>query len=213
MTVELTTVAEDTATFHDGTWVDHVSGLEPATEYVRHGIALRTLVRPSGALRCRFGTVNDVHFGEVEAGRVDDHTEGPIQRVPLGAEPYPETMNRSAVAEMDAAGLDAVIVKGDLTSDGRPEEFAAFEACYRAPFGERLHVVRGNHDAYRGQSEYAGDQWIELPGVGVALLDTTIPLATTGHLTTKQLDWLDAGAAASTVPVIAMGHHLSLIHI
>ena len=57
--------------------------------------------------------------------------------------------------------------------------------------------MRGNHDAYRGQTEYAGDEWIELPGVAVALLDTTIPTATTGHLTAEQLDWLDAGAAAS----------------
>ena len=29
-----------------------------------------TLPRPAGALRCRFATVNDVHFGETEAGRV-----------------------------------------------------------------------------------------------------------------------------------------------
>ena len=66
-------------------------------------------------------------------------------------------------------------MKGDLSQDGRPDEWAAFEACYRAPFGDRLHVVRGNHDAYQGQTGYAGDQWIELPGVAVALLDTVIP--------------------------------------
>jgi 3',5'-cyclic AMP phosphodiesterase CpdA len=121
--------------------------------------------------------------------------------------PYPETMNQGAVAEMAGADLAAVIVKGDLTTDGEPDEFAAFEACYRPPFGDRLHVVRGNHDAYRGQSEYVGDEWIDLPGVSIALLDTTIPKATTGHLTAEQLDWLDACAAASTVPVIVMGHH------
>ena len=36
-------------------------------------------------------------------------------------------MNRAAAAEMAAADLAAVIVKGDLTNDGTPEEFAAFE--------------------------------------------------------------------------------------
>ncbi len=116
-------------------------------------------------------------------------------------------MNRAAVEEMAAAGLAAVVVKGDLTDDGRDEEFAAFEACYRPAFGSRLHVVRGNHDAFRGQRDYAGDQWLELPGVAVALLDTTIPHAPSGHLSPEQLDWLDAGAAAATVPVLAMGHH------
>lgn len=207
MAVELTTVADDAATFHDGTDVDHIDGLEPGTAYERHGIAFRTLTRPGGRLRCRVATVNDVHFGEVEAGRVDDHPGGPILRSSAEAAPYPETMNRAAVAEMTAADLAAVVVKGDLTSDGGPDEFRAFAECYGPAFGDRLHVVRGNHDAYRGQTDYAGDHWIELPGVAIALLDTTIPLATNGRLTGDQIDWLDAGAASSTVPVIAMGHH------
>ncbi len=98
-------------------------------------------------------------------------------------------------------------MKGDLTSDGAAAEFGEFEECYRSAFGDRLHVVRGNHDAYQGQSEYAGDEWVDLPGVAVALLDTAIPTQTNGRLTAEQLDWLDAGAAASTVPVIVMGHH------
>ncbi|MET0145417.1 MAG: metallophosphoesterase [Ilumatobacteraceae bacterium] len=207
MPVELTTVADDAATFHDGPTVDRVDGLEPGTEHERHGIPFRTLERPTGVLRCRFGTVNDVHFGETEAGRVDELTEGPVLRAPPGAPPYPETMNHGAVGEMRVAELAAVVVKGDLTSDGTDAEFDAFEACYRPVFGERLHVVRGNHDAYRGQADYAGDEWIELPGVAIALLDTAIPTKTSGRLTPAQLDWLDAGAAASTVPVVAMGHH------
>ncbi len=207
MAVELTTVSDDAATFHDGTTVDRVSGLEPDAVFDRHGIAFRTLPRPSGPLRCRIGTVNDVHFGEVEAGRLDDHPLGPIVRVAPGEPPYAETMNHAAAAEMANADLAAVIVKGDLSNDGEPAEFAAFEGCYRTPFGDRLHVVRGNHDAYRGQHDYAGDSWIELPGIAVALLDTTIPTKTSGHLTPEQLDWLDAMAAASTVPVLVMGHH------
>ena len=73
MAVELTTVADDAATFHDGTTSTDVDGLEPGTDYERHGITFRTLARPSRPLRCRVATVNDVHFGEVEAGRVDDH--------------------------------------------------------------------------------------------------------------------------------------------
>jgi 3',5'-cyclic-AMP phosphodiesterase len=205
--VELTTVSEDAATFHDGTSVERVDGLEPDHEYERHGIRFRTMPRPDGALRCRFGTVNDLHFGEVEAGRINESNLGPILRVDLGADPYPETMNRAAVAEMAAADLAAVVVKGDLTDAGKPDEFAAFEGCYRPAFDGRLFVVRGNHDAFHGQTDYAGDQWIELPGVAIALLDTTIPRSPTGDLSAAQLDWLDAGAAASTVPVIAMGHH------
>ena len=210
--VELTTVADDTATFHlrgpDGlVVVDHVEGLEPDRPHERHGTSFETLARPSGPLRCRIGTVNDIHFGEIEAGRIDDRTDGPIMRAPAGTEPYPETMNRAVVAEMAAAGLDRVIVKGDLTTSASTEEFAAFEATYRAAFDGHLDVVRGNHDAVEGRTAYAGDQWIDVAGAAVALLDTVIPDAPSGTLTAAQLDWLDAGAAASTVPVIVMGHH------
>jgi predicted phosphodiesterase len=213
--VELTTVEDDAATFHlsadEGSGpavvVDRVAGLEPDTAYERHGVAFRTLARPTGRARAHFGTVNDVHFGEVEAGRVDDHPGGPIMSVPPGAPPYPETMNRAAIAELHAADLDAVIVKGDLTASAQPDEFAAFADSYGAEFAGRLHVVRGNHDAIGGRTAHAADEWIELDGVAVALVDTVIPDRASGTLRPEQLDWLDAGAAAATVPVIVMGHH------
>ena len=116
-------------------------------------------------------------------------------------------MNHAAALEIAAIEPIAVIVKGDLSVDGEPDEWKAFESCYRAPFGDRLHVVRGNHDAYRHQAEYAGDQWIELPGVAVALLDTAIPGATTGTITSEQIDWLDDHCAGADRPVFVMGHH------
>jgi len=157
-------------------------------------------------------TVNDVHFGEVEAGRLGLSNLGPIQRRPSGATPYPEVMNDAAVAEIVSSEardgrFAAVVVKGDLTSTGATGEFAAFDACYRPPFGDRLHVVRGNHDAYEGQTEYAGDEWIELPGVTVALIDTVMPYHSGGAVSAEQLEWLDAHTAAAGNPVIVMGHH------
>jgi len=205
--VDITTVADDLIVAHDGLDVYQLDGLSPDSEYEIRGVGVRTLARPAGELLCRFGTVNDVHFGEKECGRIDDNPEGPIQRVGPDETPYPVTMNQGAVAEMLAADLAAVFVKGDLSGDGRPDEWAAFEACYRDPFGDRLHVVRGNHDSYQLQTEYAGDTWVELSGVAVALMDTAIPGQTTGMLEADQLEWLDAHAAASTVPVIVMGHH------
>ncbi|HSL74931.1 MAG TPA: metallophosphoesterase [Ilumatobacteraceae bacterium] len=205
--MDITTVADDLVVVHDALTVRRYDGLAAAADHDLDGVHVRTLSAPPGELLCHFATVNDVHFGETEAGRIDDLTDGPIRRAEPGAEPYPEVMNRAAAQEMATIDPVAVIVKGDLSVDGRPEEWAAFEACYRAPFGDRLHVVRGNHDAYRHQGEYAGDQWIELPGVVVALLDTAIPGATTGMVSTEQLDWLDAHCATTDRPVFVMGHH------
>lgn len=211
--VELTTVTDDGAVFHvradPGTpvEVDRVDGLTPDTSYEHRGITFRTLARPTGELRSRFGTVNDVHFGEVECGRIDDDPQGPILRAGPGAEPYPVTMNRGAVTELVAADLAAVVVKGDLTNAAQPDEFAAFDALYTATFADRLHAVRGNHDAVAGRTEYVGDRWIELPGVAIALLDTAIPDHESGTLRDEQIEWLDDRAAASTTPVMVMGHH------
>lgn len=210
MGVELTTVADDLVVVHDGPAVHRYEGLAPDCEHVLDGVVARTLPRPPGALLARLVTVNDIHFGEVECGRVDDDPNGPIQRRLPGEEPYPDVMNRAAVAEIAASDPDAVVVKGDLSADGLPEEWAAFEACYRSAFGDRLHVVRGNHDAYGGQDAYAGDRWVSVPGLSVALLDTVIPTQTTGSLTTEQLAWLDdhlADAARRGERVLVMGHH------
>ncbi len=205
--MDVTTVADDLVVMHEGTLAHRFTGLAPGTEHRFFDQPVRTLDRPSGALQCRFATVNDVHFGEIEAGRIDDLVEGPVQRVAPGADPHPEVMNHAAVAEMAAIDPAVVIVKGDLSTDGTAEEWAAFEGCYRTAFGDRLRAVRGNHDAYQHQDAYAGDQWIELPGLVVALLDTVIPGETTGGITTEQIDWLDARIGGTDRPVLLMGHH------
>jgi Icc protein len=222
--VDVTTVSDTEAVVHvtrPGTFqvdVHRFDGLAPNTDVdldvpdpidptLIHSVSTRTLAPPSGPLRCVVATINDVHFGELAAGQIDDLTIGPIRRPAPGADPYPEVMNQAAVDEIDAIRPAAVVVKGDLSLDGAPEEWEAFERCYREPFGDRLHVVRGNHDGYRFQTEYAGDQRIDLPGVTIALLDTVIPGATSGDVTIEQADWLDALAADATQPILVMGHH------
>jgi predicted phosphodiesterase len=205
--LELTTVADDLVVFHDGLTTHRHDGLDPDTDYEFHGVPVRTLRRPPGELLARVATVNDVHFGETECGRIDDHTEGPIIRPEPGDDPYPVVMNGAAAAEMIAAEPDAVVVKGDLSTDGHEEEWESFEACYRTPFGDRLHVVRGNHDAYRGQDRYAGDRWIEVAGLTIGLLDTTIPTRTTGGLRPDQVVALDDRLSVTEGRVLLMGHH------
>lgn len=205
--MEITTVTDEMVVIHDGATVHRFEGLDPESDLEFFGLPVRTLVRPPGELLCRIATVNDVHFGELECGRIDDDPRGPIQRSAPGEPPYPETMNRAAVDEIVAINPDAVLVKGDLTCTGTDPEFAAFEACYRETFGDRLHVVRGNHDSYLGQHLYDHDQWIELPGLSIALMDTAIPTETTGDLGEFQLRWLDDMASSTTSRVLVMGHH------
>ena len=148
---ELTTVADDEAVIHDGAEARTYRDLEPDTDHELEGFELRTLPRLGDRL-ATVTTVNDVHFGETVCGIMDGIPDGPFFSVEEGAEPYPELMNRGAIAEMAAVDPDAVVVKGDLTCDGLDEEYAAFLQAYGTAFGDRLHHVRGNHDAYRHQT-------------------------------------------------------------
>lgn len=204
---ELTTVADDEAVVHDGKTVRRYEELAPDTDHELDGFAFRTLPR-LGERLATVTTVNDVHFGETVCGLMEGVPDGPVFSVGPGAEPYPELMNRGAISEMAAIHPDAVVVKGDLTCDGLDEEYAAFLAAYLPAFGDRLHHVRGNHDAYRHQT-YApsGPQRIDVDGLTIALLDTTISGRTPGQVPGEQLEWLHDLAAAADRPVLVLGHH------
>jgi 3',5'-cyclic-AMP phosphodiesterase len=204
--MDLTTVADDEAVFHHGTEVHVHTGLTPDTNHDLHGFSFRTLPAP-GELLCRFATVNDVHFGEVECGIISG-VETPVFRVPEGAEPHPELMNRTAIVEIQAINPEVVLVKGDLTSDGTRDEYGRFLEFYGDAFGDRMRHIRGNHDAYEGQDFMPADPVrVDLPGVRLLMINTTVPRRAGGGIEPQQLEWLDDNAAGSDVPVLAFGHH------
>lgn len=203
--------------------VARVTGLESATEYpvTIEGLpvpedmpylpaTITTLEVPPGALLCTVTTANDVHFGEVECGKLEGWGEeivGPVFSAAPGDAPYPEVMNRTAVAEM--AGLDptAVVVKGDLTSFGTEPEYEAFLAAYGA-LGDRMHHVRGNHDAMHTDAiADTGPFSVTVPGAILAVLDTVRPRHHTGRVSADQMEWLDARCAEADRPVLVFGHH------
>ena len=204
---ELTTVAPDFAVVHTGGRVERFDGLRPDHDYELGGFAFRTLAA-TGALVCRFATVNDIHLGELVCGKIDGDETGPLLSSEPGEDPYPEVMSAGAVAEISAIDPAAVIAKGDLTSSGTVAQYDRFLELYQTAFGDRLWHVRGNHDA-GGEARFAADatQRIDLAGVTIALLDTSIDGAANGRVTDGQLEWLDELAAASTQPVLVMGHH------
>jgi Icc protein len=204
---ELTTVADDEVVFHEGLEVRHYGDLRPDTDYELEGRQVWTLPR-LGEHLTTICTVNDVHFGEKECGILDGFDDGPIFRSEPGEEPYPTMMNRCAVAEMAALGPAAVVVKGDLTARGSHDEYQAFLDMYQPAFGERLHHVRGNHDAYFGET-FADDApfTVDLPGVTLAVLDTSVPGLASGGVSSDTLAWLDQVGAEADRPVLVFGHH------
>ncbi len=203
---ELTTVASRHAVVHFGADVRRYDDLAPDTDHDVEGLAFRTLPEP-GELLATIATVNDVHFGETVCGLIEGDANGPVFRAEPGDPPYPEVMNRAAVAEIADLGPDAVVVKGDLTSGGTDAEVDAFLAAY-APLADRLTWVRGNHESHKGLLRGAEPvQVVDVPGARVVLLDTSREGVEYGGFDAEQADALDALAAEADRPVLVMGHH------
>lgn len=200
-------MANDEVVVHDGLEVRRYTELAPGTDHELDGRHVRTLPH-LGEHLTTVCTVNDVHFGEVECGVLDGFDTGPIYQSEPGAEPYPQLMNRSAIGEMAAIDPAAVVVKGDLTSHGTHAEYQEFLDAYTPAFGDRLHHVRGNHDAYHGETFADTAPFaVELPGITLAVLDTTIPRAASGRLSPDMIEWLDQLAADADRPILVFGHH------
>jgi predicted phosphodiesterase len=208
----VTTVADDEVVVHVGPEVRRYTGLRPGTVHDLDGVEVRTLDRPGGERLCTFATINDVHFGEVRCGVIEGSDTGPILQSAPGEPPYPETMNAAAVGEITELDPVVVIAKGDHTAEGTVAEYGRFLEVWGGAFGDRLHHVRGNHDAMAGieQGLDGIPKLIELPGARATLLDTVTPGSDGGRLSADQLDWLDTTAAAARddgVPLLAFGHH------
>jgi 3',5'-cyclic-AMP phosphodiesterase len=208
---EVTTVADDLAVVFRGSDWKRYDDLEPATSYAYDGVDFTTLPRPDGERLSTVATVNDVHFGETICGFESSNPDGgPIYSSLPGERPYPEVMNEAAVEEIAALDppADAVVVKGDLTDDGKQEDYDAFLRCYGGAFGMRMHHIRGNHDAYKGQTiAPAGPFVVDVAGARLAMLDTTVPFAPNGGVDDEQLEWLGDVAGGAGPTVLLFGHH------
>jgi Icc protein len=211
--MELETVGEDYAVFfkRQGNGVVEpirVENLQAAHDYYIHGKHFSTLVRPSGKLLATFVTANDVHIGELICGFDSHHPDrGPILRNEPGKTPYAEMMSRNAVVEIAKLNPDAVLIKGDLTDAGLPADLKMFQEIW-GTFGDKFHYVFGNHDVHSGRPFEAPRMVrVDLPGVILAALDTSIDRKATGQISAQQLEWLEQIAKTADRPVMVFGHH------
>ncbi|MEU3662048.1 metallophosphoesterase [Streptomyces sp. NPDC032940] len=147
----------------------------------------------------------------------DPHVQDP------DVDPEPLRRFTAALADMAAeVGPDGrVLVTGDLTAHGRPEEYAAVARAVEAT-GLPVHVLPGNHDdralLTRLVPAGAGERRVglgsrtpsrcEAGDVVVLMLDSLVPGHAHGELGAEQLEWLDAqlAAAPGTMHLVAVHH-------
>ena len=220
-----------------------VEGLAPDTEYrveiqSEGGASMEpdaycpervtTLPAPTAACVASFGTLNDLHFGEARMGgsmnedfEYGEEAEGfPVVRASDTDTSYSRFMNEDAVSEINAAGVDAAIIKGDIADRGLPAQFEEARRVFEG-FDVPHHAFLGNHDylehaegrevdGYALLGQPRAPRVVELGGWRLALLETNDPGLHPGHFDEGRMQWLaeclreseDRGA-----PTLLLMHH------
>ena len=195
-----------------------VQGLAPDTEYDvavdgRSAGRVRTLRPPEGRELYRFATVNDVHIGERAFGFRRTIREADA------AVPYAQRCLRAALDEAHAWGAARMVVKGDLTDDGRLQEFEIV-ADELGHLAVPVNVVLGNHDVRAnaapegiptlraaGLDVVTEPEAIDVPGLRIVLAPTARVGDGHGHVTPERRDAIVALVAEATTPVFVAVHH------
>jgi 3',5'-cyclic AMP phosphodiesterase CpdA len=126
---------------------------------------------------------------------------------------------RAMVAALVEAGVDHVVVTGDVTHRGRLDELAAFRRL-TAPLADRLTVVPGNHDRLgedAGRLLMRGRVAIDRrPGLHLVRLDSTAPhnrrlIGSHGRVTLEEVDGVAEAvmqARPGDLTAVLLHHHV-----
>jgi Icc protein len=133
-----------------------------------------------------------------------------------GADPD-ECLLRAVEAILTLADRpDALLVSGDLTQNGTPDEYRRVRDLL-APLDLEPHVLPGNHDlraplreafGLRGSGDEPVSHAVDLGPLRLICLDSTIPGGEAGALDEGRIEWLDAvlGEERQKPTVLAMHH-------
>jgi 3',5'-cyclic AMP phosphodiesterase CpdA len=154
----------------------------------------------------RIAQISDLHIkapGALVGGRVD--TAGALERCVAALNDF-------------RPAPDFVVISGDLVDTPQPEEYPHLRRLL-APLKLPFAVIPGNHDSREmmraafPEQNYASasgplNQKIDVAGLDLVLLDSSVPGKPHGELGAPTLQWLDATLAASAGrPALVFLHH------
>lgn len=122
----------------------------------------------------------------------------------------------SCITEINKLKPNVVVVTGDLTMFGFRDEYRLAKK-YLSKIKAKTLVIPGNHDSrYCGYSYFDkyfghGNNILDLPGISIVGIDTTVPDLNEGNVGRGKLRWLvDKFNKISDVncKIVAMHHHL-----
>lgn len=145
-----------------------------------------------------------------------------LSDVHVGGARYRPDLLRTAISEVNAAEPDLVVVAGDLTDDGYPDQYPVARTELDALACEHVILVPGNHDArnvgYLRFEDTFGtrDSRLRLDAAGqdVALVavDSSKPDLDEGEIGREHYGWIAEGfAGPADLRIFVCHHHLVAI--
>jgi 3',5'-cyclic-AMP phosphodiesterase len=142
-----------------------------------------------------------------------------LSDVHVGGGRYREKLLRTAIEEITAGEPDLVLVAGDLTDEGYPDQYPVAKKELSALSCPQVVLVPGNHDArnvgYLGFEDTFGARdsrlRLELDGLQLALVavDSSKPDLDEGEIGREHYGWIEEGFAGSAdLRVFVCHHHL-----
>ena len=140
-----------------------------------------------------------------------------LSDVHVGGARYRQELLATAIAEINAAAPDIVVVAGDLTDDGYPDQYPEAKEELAAIACEHVVFVPGNHDArnvgYMLFEDTFGPRDTRLRfqcgGLDVALVavDSSKPDLDEGEIGREHYGWIEEGFAGDADLRIFVCHH------
>lgn len=200
---------------HGGPGAVTIEGLTPGQTYQ---ISIRdiqliatTAAPPPGEFLGRIGSINDVHIGSADFGFSHRIKETPAPTVDSGVR-----CAEAAFDEMQAWGIDALFIKGDLVHKCTSAEWNDAERL----LAERpwpIHYTLGNHErlddarthdgvARIGAEPIKPVRAVDLDGLRVIMAESSLPSHEWGDIA-PIADEIVETAAESQTPVLLLTHH------
>lgn len=137
----------------------------------------------------------------------------------VGGARHEDSLLGTAIEEVNAAGPDLVVIAGDVTDEGYPDQYELARERLAALACQRVVLVPGNHDArHVGYLQFerifgARDMRLRLNagGGGLALVavDSSKPDIDEGEIGREHYSWIEEGFSdAADLRVFACHHHL-----
>ncbi len=142
-----------------------------------------------------------------------------LSDVHVGGMRYRQDLLQVAIAEINAAAPDIVVVAGDLTDDGYPDQYPEAKKELEAIDCEHLVLVPGNHDARNVGYVLFEDtfgardtrQRLQVGGLDVTLaaVDSSKPDVDEGEIGREHYGWIEeAFAGDADLRIFVCHHHL-----